>query len=120
MSDCGWECSVMKEPTYSVFVRFRRGQRLTLKRFAPLDVALRFATQVRAERFHNHDDVFIIDDASGERVAEESSVPGGVVETFPEGGPSSGLQKSRSDEESDLELLLKYVDRWQLRHAHLT
>jgi len=109
----------MKEPTYSVFVRFRRGQRLTLKRFAPLDVALRFATQVRAERFHNQDDVFIIDDASGDRVVEASSVPGGVVETFPEAPPTSAVQKSRLDE-SDLDVLLKYVDRWQLRHAQLT
>jgi hypothetical protein len=109
----------MKEPTYSVFVRFRRGQRLTLKRFAPLDVALRFAAQVRAERFHNPDDVFIIDDASGERVVEAASVSG-VVETFIEAPPTSAVQASRPDDESDLEVLLKYVDRWQLRHAQLT
>jgi hypothetical protein len=109
----------MKEPTYSVFVRFRRGQRLTLKRFAPLDVALRFATQVRSERFHDPDDVFIIDDASGEKVVEAASVAG-VVETSPEAPPTSAVQKSCPEEESDLDVLLKYVDRWQLRHAQLS
>ena len=39
-----------------------------MKRGVRLEVALRFASEVRAERFHNPDDVFIIDDVSGEAV----------------------------------------------------
>src|SRR4051812_42948481 len=114
----GREGLVMKEPTYSVFVRFRRGQRLTLRRFAPLDVALRFAAQVRSERFHNADDVFIVDDASGETVVEASA--SGVVETCSDAPPTSAVQSSRPEGEDDLDALLKHVDRWQLRHAVTT
>jgi hypothetical protein len=71
----------MKEPTYSVFVRFRSGQRLTLKRWAPLEVALRFASRVRRERSHQADDIIVVDDASGEAVDEASIPPVGVGET---------------------------------------
>jgi hypothetical protein len=111
----------MKEPTYSVFVRFRRGQRLTLKRAAPLDVALRFASEIRSERFHNPDDVFIVDDASGDTIAEASITPEGVVlETIAEPAPTSDVHKNAPGQKRDLETLLTYVGRWQLRHAQLT
>jgi hypothetical protein len=110
----------MKEPTYSVFVRFRRGQRLTLKRSAPLDVALRFATEVRGERFHNPDDVFIVDDASGDTIAEESLKAGGAVQTISEPPPTSDVHASDPEQKNDLDTLLTYVSRWQLRHAQLT
>jgi hypothetical protein len=112
---------VMKEPTYSVFVRFRRGQRLTLKRSAPLDVALRFASEVRSERFHNPDDVFIIDDASGDTVTEASFTANGVVvQTVSEPPPTSDVHESVPGQKDELETLLTYVGRWQLRHAQLT
>jgi len=111
----------MKDPTYSVFVRFRRGQRLTLKRSAPLDVALRFATEVRGERFHNPDDVFIVDDASGDTVAEASFTANGVVvQTIPEPPPTSDVHSNVPGQKDEVETLLTYVGRWQLRHAQLT
>src|SRR5262245_46937085 len=110
----------MKEPTFSVFVRFRRGQRLTLKRSVPLAVALRFASEIRSERFHNPDDVFIIDDASGDTVSEAASSSNGLVETIAESPPASDVHKTDPDAPDELETLLKYVGRWQLRHAQMT
>jgi hypothetical protein len=111
----------MKEPTFSVFVRFRRGQRLTLKRAAPLDVALRFASEVRSERFHNPDDVFIIDDTSGDTITEASITQGGVVvETISEPSPASDVHESTPGQKDELETLLTYVGRWQFRHAQMT
>ncbi len=110
----------MKEPTYSVFVRFRRGQRLTLKRSAPLDVALRFASTVRGERFHNPDDVFIIDDASGEMVCEASLREGGTAETFSEPPPASDVQRSPTGQGDEIEAILSHAGPWQLRHTQVT
>jgi hypothetical protein len=56
--------------TYTVFTRFRR-TRLTLGRALPtLEAALSFAKQVRAVRFHDPEHVFVVDDETGETVAE--------------------------------------------------
>jgi hypothetical protein len=102
----------MKEPTFSVFVRLRSGQRLTLKRGAPLDVALRFATEVRGERFHNPDDVFILDDASGETVTEAPFTSNdAVVQTVPGSLPTSDVHQSFPGQKDELE---------QFRHAQMT
>jgi hypothetical protein len=109
----------MKEPTYSVFVRFRRGQRLTLKRSAPLDVALRFASTVRGERFHNPDDVFIVDDASGDPICEASIAKGGAIETVSETPPVSDVQRSASGPRDDIGTAHTYAAPWQFRQAHV-
>ena len=54
----------------SVFARFRR-TRLTLARALPsLDSALAFARQVRSVRFHDPEHVFVVDDETGETMAE--------------------------------------------------
>lgn len=83
-------------------------------------MVLRFATEVRGERFHNPDDVFIVDDTSGETVSEASIKAGGVIETIPEPAPTSDVHASKPGPKDEISTLFTYVSRWQLRHAHLT
>ena len=66
-------------PSYSVFARFRRG-RIALGRHLPsLSAALAFASRVAAERFHDPDAVFIVDDHTGFEVPGAArSARGGV------------------------------------------
>lgn len=110
----------MKEPTYSVFVRFRRGQRLTLKRGVRLEVALRFASEVRAERFHNPDDVFIIDDVSGEAVTDADPAREGAREAViaspdPAAAGAVAPLEPRGSQSGSAR-----AGRWRVRHAELS
>jgi hypothetical protein len=104
---------VMMGRTYSVFVRFRRGQRLTLKRSAPLEVALRFASAVRKERFHNPDDVFIVDDLTGETVSEPSSAPGGAAQADVDAPSASSVLQTNPGEHAEASALRTHEGRFQ-------
>jgi hypothetical protein len=110
----------MKEPTYSVFVRFRRGQRLTLKRSAPLDVALRFAMTVRSERFHRPEDVFVIDDATGEAVSELATPEQVSASALIEAAPAAVFMDREASPRDEVQAPISFSEGWQFHHAQVT
>jgi hypothetical protein len=58
----------VKRSGYSVFVTYRK-RRLTLKRGLPtLEAAARFTEELKRSRFHERDDIIIVDERSGETV----------------------------------------------------
>src|SRR4051812_41840694 len=62
--------AILRAPTYSVFVRFRQS-RLTMRRgIRDLGEAIHFATGLRANRFHDRDNVFVVREPGGEIVDE--------------------------------------------------
>jgi hypothetical protein len=75
--------------TYSVFAKFRH-RRLTLMRRIPkLSAAIEFAERIRQLRFHDPDTVFIVDDRTGEIVADREA-----VEPEVDDDPSTGARRS--------------------------
>jgi hypothetical protein len=63
-----------KKESYSVFVKFRR-TRLTMRRgIACIEDAVALAAELRAERFHNPGDVFVVKEPDGE-IVDEALVP---------------------------------------------
>jgi hypothetical protein len=58
----------MRRTGFSVFIKYRQ-RRLGLKRFLPsFDDAAAFAEEMRKTRFHSSEDIYIVDEASGEVV----------------------------------------------------
>lgn len=110
----------MKEPTYSVFVRFRRRQRLTLKRSAPLDIAVQFAATVRGERFHRPEDVFVVDDTTGETVSELMAPPPARAEALLEVAVAASPQALSAGLRHEVQASSSFSERWQLHHAQVT
>ena len=60
-------------PTYSVYTRFRRS-RLAVLRCASEAQAFEFAARLRAERFHDPEGVFVVEDSSGRVVGVPDEV----------------------------------------------
>jgi hypothetical protein len=66
-------------PSYSVFARFRKGRIALGRHLRSLSDALAFASRVAAERFHDPEAVFIVDDHTGFEVPGAArSASGGV------------------------------------------
>jgi hypothetical protein len=60
--------------SYRVVVRFRRSI-LNMKRgFRSLEEALEYTQNARAQRFHDREAVYVINEQTGERVAEAGQV----------------------------------------------
>jgi hypothetical protein len=58
----------MRRTGYSVFIKYRQ-RRLGLKRFLPsFEDAAAFAEEMRKTRFHSSEDIYIVDEATGEVV----------------------------------------------------
>lgn len=60
--------------SYSIFVRFRKSRLPLARGIDSFESALQRLESFRRERLHGRDDVFIVDDASGQKVLCESEM----------------------------------------------
>ncbi|MEJ7728372.1 MAG: hypothetical protein WKG00_04075 [Polyangiaceae bacterium] len=56
-------------PSYSVYARFRNGRIALARHFASLATAAAFLDRARADRFHDPDGLYLVDDHSGADVS---------------------------------------------------